>query len=75
MRPGGLGWIGVNDEPIAPTSAPDFQFKPGDIVRLKTPGGAGHGDLVQRTEAQIDADLTDGYVTAAAVQRDHGRRT
>jgi N-methylhydantoinase B len=74
-RPGGLGRIAVNDEPISPTSAPDFQFKPGDLVRLQTPGGAGHGDPAQRAEAEIKADLADGYVTAEAVRRNHGRRT
>jgi N-methylhydantoinase B/oxoprolinase/acetone carboxylase alpha subunit len=74
-RPGGLGWIAVNDdEPIAPTSAPDFQFKAGDIVRLKTPGGAGHGEPAQRTGDEIRADRTDGYVTAETAQREHGRR-
>jgi N-methylhydantoinase B/oxoprolinase/acetone carboxylase alpha subunit len=66
-RPGSLGWIAVNDKPIAPTSAPDLRFMPGDLVRLKTPGGAGHGDPMQRTEAEVTADLTDGYVTAAPV--------
>jgi N-methylhydantoinase B len=66
-RPGSLGWIAVNDKPIAPTSAPDLRFVPGDLVRLKTPGGAGHGDPVLRTEAEVTADLTDGYVTAAPV--------
>jgi N-methylhydantoinase B/oxoprolinase/acetone carboxylase alpha subunit len=66
-RPGSLGWIAVNDKPIAPTSAPDLRFMPGDLVRLKTPGGAGHGDPMLRTEAEVTADLTDGYVTAAPV--------
>src|SRR5580704_1908081 len=68
-RPGSLGWIAVNDKPIAPTSAPDFTFMPGDLVRLQTPGGAGHGDPMQRTEAEVTADRTDGYVTAAPVER------
>jgi N-methylhydantoinase B len=73
-RPGSPGWIAINDKPIAPTSAPDFRFMPGDLVRLKTPGGAGHGDPGQRTHAEVRADLTDGYVTAGAAERDHGRR-
>jgi N-methylhydantoinase B len=62
-RPGSLGWIAVNDQPIAPTSAPDLRFMPGDLVRLKTPGGGGHGDPAQRTQADVRADLADGYVT------------
>jgi N-methylhydantoinase B/oxoprolinase/acetone carboxylase alpha subunit len=63
-RPGSLGWIAVNDTPIAPTSAPDLRFMPGDLVRLKTPGGGGHGDPSQRPQADVRADLADGYVTA-----------
>jgi N-methylhydantoinase B len=64
-RPGSLGWISVNDKPTAPTSAPDLRFMPGDLVRLKTPGGGGHGDPARRTQAEMRADLTDGYVTGA----------
>lgn len=66
-RPGGRGLIAVNGEPIAPTSAPDVTFSPGDIVRLRTPGGAGHGDPAERDVAAIEADLRDGYIT----QTDH----
>jgi N-methylhydantoinase B/oxoprolinase/acetone carboxylase alpha subunit len=62
-RPGSLGWIAVNNKPITPTSAPDFNFMPGDLVRLKTPGGAGHGEPAQRSEAEMRADLADGYVS------------
>jgi N-methylhydantoinase B len=66
-RPGSRGLIAVNGEPIAPTSAPDVTFSPGDIVRLRTPGGAGHGAPADRDAAAIEADLRDGYIT----YRDH----
>ena len=62
-KPGSKGWIAVNDQPIAPTSAPEFGFKPGDVVRLKTPGGAGHGLPGERPAAAIEADRRDGYVS------------
>ena len=68
-RPGSRGLIAVNGEPIAPTSAPDVTFLPGDIVRLRTPGGAGHGAPAARDAAAIEADLRDGYITY-----DHGSR-
>ena len=71
-RQGSRGWIAVNDEPIAPTSAPDVRFGPGDVVRLKTPGGAGHGRPGDRPEAAIDADLRDGYITQEAREREYG---
>ena len=72
--PGGLGSIAVNDQPIAPTSAPDLRFMPGDVVRLKTPGGAGHGDPAQRQDAQVRSDVADGYITAWPVETARGSR-
>ena len=69
-RSGSRGLIAVNGEPIAPTSAPDVTFLPGDIVRLRTPGGAGHGAPAARDAAAIEADLRDGYITYS----DHGSR-
>ena len=73
-RSGGAGWIAVNDKPIAPTSAPDLRFMPGDLVRLKTPGGGGHGDPMQRSEAEVGSDLTDGYISAWPGKRARGSR-
>jgi N-methylhydantoinase B len=66
-RPGSRGLIAVNDKPIAPTSAPDLTFSPGDVLRLRTPGGAGHGALGDRDAAAIEADLRDGYIS----RKDH----
>jgi len=60
---GSLGSISVNDQPIAPTSAPDVHFEVGDLVRLKTPGGAGHGNPANRSAAAVESDLRDGYIT------------
>jgi N-methylhydantoinase B len=61
--PGSRGMISVNGEAIAPTSAPDVSFKADDVVSLRTPGGAGHGPLGDRSATAIAADLRDGYVT------------
>jgi N-methylhydantoinase B len=65
--PGSRGSIEVNGEAIPATSAPDVQFRPGDVVRLRTPGGGGHGPPADRPSAAIDADLRDGYITSAAL--------
>jgi N-methylhydantoinase B len=70
---GSLGWVTVSDVPIEPTSAPDMTLGPGDLVRLKVPGGGGHGDPARRTPARIAADLRDGYATPEGVRRDYGR--
>jgi N-methylhydantoinase B len=72
---GSLGWISVNDNPIAPTSAPDLQFMPGDVVALRTPGGAGHGKAPERALEAIEADLENGYISAAAAERDFDHRS
>jgi len=47
---------------------------PGDVVRLKTPGGAGHGDPAQRQDAQVRSDVADGYITAWPVETARGSR-
>jgi N-methylhydantoinase B len=38
----------------------------GDVLRVDRPGGGGYGDPRQRDPARVQADLADGYVTAAA---------
>jgi N-methylhydantoinase B len=70
--PGSRGSIEVNGEVIPATSAPDVQFRPGDVLRLRTPGGGGHGAPADRPIAAIDADLSDGYITSAAAGEPYG---
>ena len=65
----------MNDTPIAPTSAPELHFMPGDVVALRTPGGAGHGRAPERTREAIEADLKNGYISAAAAERDFDHRS
>ncbi len=48
-------------------------FMPGQVVRLQTPGGAGHGDPAERAASAIEVDLRDGRVSAAAAERDYRR--
>lgn len=40
-----------------------FPLRSGDIVRMETPGGGGHGDPAARDPAAILADRADGYVS------------
>ena len=45
---GSYGAIEVNGEAIAPSSSPNVTFHEGDVVRLRLPGGGGHGDPARR---------------------------
>jgi N-methylhydantoinase B len=37
----------------------------GDVIRLETSGGGGHGDPKARPRDALKADIEQGYVTAA----------
>ncbi|WP_407495769.1 hydantoinase B/oxoprolinase family protein [Pseudooceanicola sp. MF1-13] len=47
-------------------------LEPGDCMRLFTAGGGGCGDPSQRSPDRIRADLTAGYITPEAAERDYG---
>ena len=44
----------------------------GDQIRLRTPGGGGYGDPLEREPGRVLRDVIDGYVSAAAAERDYG---
>jgi N-methylhydantoinase B/oxoprolinase/acetone carboxylase alpha subunit len=46
-------------------------IKPGDRVRLMTPGGGGWGDPGERKREFIDEDLAEGWVTLSSVREDY----
>ena len=71
---GSYGVIEVNGEAIAPSSSPNVTFHEGDVVRLRLPGGGGHGDPARRRRERIEADLEAGYVTPEGARRDYGYR-
>ena len=57
---------------IAPSSSPNVTFHERDVVRLRLPGGGGHGDPARRRRERIEADLEAGYVTPEGARRDYG---
>ena len=69
---GSYGAIEVNGEAIAPSSSPNVTFGEGDVVRLRLPGGGGHGDPARRRRERVEADLKAGYVTSEGARRDYG---
>jgi N-methylhydantoinase B/oxoprolinase/acetone carboxylase alpha subunit len=46
--------------------------KPGDRVRLSTPGGGGWGSPKDRDPDRVAEDLREGWVSADAAARDYG---
>jgi N-methylhydantoinase B len=49
-----------------------FDLPAGSVIDMVTPGSGGFGPTAERDPAAIGRDLLDGYVSAAAAQRDYG---
>ena len=49
-----------------------YGFKPGDVIEMRMPGGAGFGPVAEREQAQILHDLAMGYITLHHAQEDYG---
>ncbi len=50
----------------------NMRVRKGDIIRLETSGGGGFGDPRERAQDAISADVTKGYVSAAAARDVYG---
>jgi N-methylhydantoinase B len=72
-RPGDI-WINPDrkDAKRLPTLYADYPLKAGDIFRLDTPGGGGHGDPLLREAERVLIDVRDGNVSPEAAERDYG---
>ena len=73
---GGAGRVTVNpglpdERKIAPLSDGNTLVK-GDILRIETGGGGGHGHPFDRPEDAVLADVLGGYVSADAARRLYG---
>jgi N-methylhydantoinase B len=49
-----------------------FGAPAGAVIEMITPGSGGFGAVAARDPAAIARDLLDGYVSAAAAERDYG---
>jgi len=72
-RPGDI-WINPDsgDAKRLPTRYADYPLKQGDVFRLDTPGGGGHGEALARDPERVLADVRDGHVSVEAAERDYG---
>src|SRR6266850_243537 len=67
-------WINpdTKDAKRLPTRYADYPLRQGDIFRLDTPGGGGHGDALKRDPERVLTDVREGFVSAQAAERDYG---
>jgi N-methylhydantoinase B len=72
-RPGDI-WInpGTPDAKRLPTRYADYPLRKGDIFRLDTPGGGGHGDALLREPQRVLDDTREGNISPEAAERDYG---
>ena len=66
--PGRLGAFirnpGAGDETRLPSTSSQTPLKPGDVLRIVTPGGGGYGDPSSRDRAASERDMVEGKVTS-----------
>jgi N-methylhydantoinase B len=72
-RPGSI-WINPErkDAKRLPTRYADYPLKAGDVFRLDTPGGGGHGDAFARDPERVAMDVREGFVSPQSAARDYG---
>ncbi len=50
----------------------NVQFEPGDEIKLRTPGGGGYGNPLERDRQMVSDDVRAGFVTPDAAARFYG---
>jgi N-methylhydantoinase B len=72
-QPGDI-WInpGTAEAKRLPTRYADYPLRKGDVFRLDTPGGGGHGDPATRDPQRVLDDLAEGYISPEAAERQYG---
>lgn len=70
-KPGAVGRLTLlrdGKETALHSKVGNMPLRKGDIIRLETSGGGGHGDPKERVRDAVRRDLEQGYVTAEAAQ-------
>jgi N-methylhydantoinase B len=55
-----------------PTTSSDTPLKPGDLLRIVSPGGGGYGDPRERDPALVKRDLVEGKISEQAAREFYG---
>ena len=64
--------LGSKEEQETPASG-RYELRAGERFMLQSAGGGGYGDPHRRDRTALARDLAEGYVSAAAAQRDYGK--
>jgi N-methylhydantoinase B len=75
VRPAGTGeWRTVKEAygKVSSSKYANIVFRPGDKVRLRTPGGGGWGHPRERDAGALAEDVREGYVSAAKARETYG---
>jgi N-methylhydantoinase B len=74
-RAGRTGRIVINpgrrDERVIPGFSDGVKLARGDLVRVTSSGGGGHGDPLERDIARVGDDVADGFVSIAGALADY----
>jgi len=65
--------LGAKDERETPASG-RYEMHAGERFMLQSAGGGGYGDPKRRDRAALTRDIAEGYVSAAAAERDYGSK-
>jgi N-methylhydantoinase B len=71
-RPGALRKYLINGKEVHPKGR--YEMQPGDRLELLDAGGGGYGDPAKRDPRAIAEDLRQGFLSAAAAERDYSYR-
>ena len=63
---------GTKREARLPAAVADQGLQPGDVISIRTPGGAGYGDPRERDRERVMQDLAEGRISREAAARDYG---
>jgi N-methylhydantoinase B len=73
---GGKGRMTVNpgraDERVRPPIGDGTPVKRGDVIRIETAGGGGHGHPYDREPERVQSDVLGGFVSLEAARAEYG---
>ena len=63
---------GIDVERIIPAVSASFALEPGDVFSVRTPGGGGVGNPLNREPDEVLQDLLEGRISERSASEDYG---